>query len=107
VKTSLHRAGRGVRWVWSGRRLILVDEAAEYLGAPDAVPGRDHWRCLGGSRGLERSLVSGLVGAVPVVVVGVGVQNALQALLVEDEQAVGALAEDGADPAFGEGVRLR
>jgi hypothetical protein len=37
--------------------LILVDEAAEQLGAADAIAERDHWGRLADFHGLGRALL--------------------------------------------------
>jgi len=83
-----------------------VDESAESLASVDL----DGWLRAGDVRAppwywcsqLERS-----VGSVSVVVVDVDPQDALKLSSPSDEEPVEALATDGADPAFGERVRVR
>jgi hypothetical protein len=84
--------------------VVLVDETAESVPSRDCIGGgewRDGWRSVG------RVEVASAVGSLVVVVVDVGLEDASEMGLAEDEDAVEAFGSDGADESFGVGVGFR
>jgi hypothetical protein len=63
------------------------------------------WRSVGVFGPIGWSLIECAVWPMSVVVRDVGIQDRGQVSVADDEDAVGAFAADGADPAFGDSVR--
>ena len=90
----------------SGRTVVLVYEACEDLGTCEAgVAGRAMIGRFGVA--VRWSLIERSMRPVPVVVGLIFAQDPGEMSLVEYQQAVQALAAQGADPPFGVAVRLR
>jgi hypothetical protein len=83
--------------------VVLVDHAAEYLPSLDWCVRRRDVRHVK----VGRSLLAGLVRAVPVVVAGVLAEDRSKVPFVVDEHPVGALGSGGPYPSFGVTVRAR
>jgi hypothetical protein len=100
-----NRPATGRRWVPktsvpSCDLLILVDQASEQAGASHLG-----WWYSGSVCGpVGWSLTECAVWPMSVVVVEVGLQDCSQVVTAENEDSVGALATDRADPPFGDGV---
>ena len=88
-------------FVCSGRLAVLVDEAVVGCVSSNrlAGPELDNISAVGGL------LVQAAVGAVPVVVLDVVVEQVPEVASAEDDGAVKELAANRADPSFGVGVR--
>src|SRR5450755_4102109 len=86
-----------------GSLVVLADHAAEYRPPPDWQVQR--------SGGLDflvgRALLAGLVGPVPVVVVGVSAEDRSQMPFVVDEHPVSAVGPRCAYPSLGVAIRPR
>ena len=83
---------------------VLVDESAEDVATmDDARPGCWPGACVR----IGREKLEGPMWPRPVVVLSVGVQDALQMMVAEDQHVVQALLPDRADPVLRERVRLR
>jgi hypothetical protein len=83
---------------------ILVDQAAEPVASSDAdgvARGR------GGDLAVGWSVAEGPVRPVGVVVIDVFAEGVVEVSPAGDEDAVGALAPGGDDPALADGVRAR
>jgi uncharacterized protein (DUF1786 family) len=85
---------------------VLVDRAAEEIVATD-VGRRGNVAIVGRAAAVWGSELECSMGPVLVVVVGVDVQNSFEVAASEDEDAIEAVAADGAHPALGERVRVR
>jgi hypothetical protein len=81
--------------------LIFVDQASEQAGTSHLL----WWWSVGVCRAVGWSLAECAVWPMGVVVPEVGSQDCGEVVAAEDEDPIGALAADGADPAFGESVR--
>ena len=88
----------------SGCWSVLVNESGAGGGALDRPADVDHRRrctVVGGC-----SLAEVAVGWVFVAVLDEVVEESLELVLVPDQGAVEEFVADGADPSFGEGVRM-
>src|SRR5262249_59378950 len=93
------RARSGLR-----RELVVVDQPAEHVTAADAIK-IDHLRNLllvAERRPLPERPVRPMLLEMP----DVGHKHAVEVAPTEDQQSVGALAAEAADPALGVGARL-
>jgi hypothetical protein len=107
---ALKNCGRQFLLRVSGRVLVFVDEAAEYLLSLDPVRWSDRGHlleCCSAGPGQRWCLAEGLVWPVAVVVLDVLAEDGEQVVLVDDEEPVEALAAQGSAPPFGERVRPR
>jgi hypothetical protein len=102
-KTHRKVSGLGMYGVISCCSVVLVDHAAEYLPSLDWCVRRRDVRHVK----VGRSLLAGLVRAVPVVVAGVLAEDRSKVPFVVDEHPVGALGSGGPYPSFGVTVRAR
>ena len=82
-----HYSGRALR----GGSVVLVDEPAEFVAAPDLASGRSWWRRVG----VWRLQGECPVRALGVVVVDVDAEHAFEVSAVEDQQPVEALCTHG------------
>src|SRR5438105_11867515 len=81
--------------------LIFVNQTSKQAGTSHML----WWRSVGVFGPIGWSLIECAVWPMSVVVRDVGIQDRGQVSVADDEDAVGAFAADGADPAFGESVR--
>jgi hypothetical protein len=80
-----------------------VDQTAEAVVAVDLADG---W-CRRWFRGWRDLEVERAMRSLPVVVLDVDTQHAVEVAAVEDQQPVEAFAADGSDETLGDGVCLR
>ena len=102
-KTHRKVSGLGIYGVISCCSVVLVDHAAEYLPALDWRVRRRDFRHVK----VGRSLLAGLVRAVPVVVARELAEDRSKVPFVVDKHPVGALGSCGPYPSFGVTVRAR
>lgn len=82
---------------------MLVDHAAEECSAARSLAG-GNWYGRGVCRGEWRELSSGLMWAMVVVVLGVGVEDLSGVVFIPDQQVVEDLVAQGSDHPFAVGV---
>ena len=88
--------------VSGGCSVVLVDEAAEPVATADLALKRSFTLLIE----FGRPQFARAMRPLTVVVVDVNAQDALKLSSPCDQEPVEAVATDGADPAFGEGVRV-
>jgi hypothetical protein len=99
------RAGNSIRPLSCGTP-VFMDEPTEYVSASNPVESDEGCRVLPRTSGWC-SLLEGAVGAMRVVVRDVYREDSLELAAMHDEEPVEALVAEGADPSFGERVRVR
>ena len=87
-------------------RAVLVNESTESIAAADLERIRGSGEAESGSR-LWRDESQAMMRTMAVVVIDVGVQDALELATARDQDPFEALAPHGADEALGKCVRLR